>query len=250
MKNKLISLIVGASLLLTPCTVLAKGGSCDYDTAHELYVASAQRAEVTAETRPEYPVANAAMDNDNLRDNSYTRFVETDEKHFLTITSVEDGWAVFGHEESFGVCPDRVYDVEVFIRNDASLCMDGHLPSECDKTLQDVKVRVAFPDSLSNGHSSCLLVEISSSNGNPVSISDYVELTGVSGEERNLTDAKDVRLALVPGSIVVETDGLTDGMQLDANELFGDDGASVGYYSLDSGIPAGYSLRVKFQIQT
>lgn len=239
MKKRLISLMLGVSLLLVPCTALAKGGACDYDTAHDLYMASVDRAEVTSETRPEYPVANSATDNESLRDNDYTRFVETNEKHFLTIISEEDEWALFGHEESFGVKPDKVYDVEIFLRNDASLCLDGHSPSECEKTLQDVKVRVAFPDSLEDGHYSCLVAEITSENGDPMSVSDYIELIGVD----------DVHLKLVPDSVVVETDGLTDGMKLDAKEFFGD-GASVGYYSLDSGIPAGYTVRVKFQIQT
>lgn len=238
--KKIVGLVVCASLLALPCQVSAMGGEYDYDAANALYLAGSGRTAITAETRPEYPVMNSAIDNAYIRDHGTARFVETDEKHFLTLNSTNDEWAVFGHEESLGIKPGGIYDIETYIRNDATLCTDGHLPSECSKTLKGVRVRAAFPNELYKGQFGCIVIEIISENGTPTVVADYIEVLG----------SENVHLSLVPNSIVIQTDGLTNGTQLNFEEFFSEKGAAVGYYSLDSGIPAGYAIKVKFQIQT
>ncbi len=240
MHKKIVGLVMSGCLLLTPVTVLARGEYADNEAVQDQYVASA-RETVDAHTRPDYPLLNAAVDNVNIRDNEYTRFVEGSERHFVTIFCEEDEKAVFGHEEMCGIEPNKTYDVEIFIRNDASLCLE-HSPLQCDKTLQDVKVKAAYPDSLMPKQSGCITVEISSANGTTKSAVDFVELFGASEEQ--------VFLRLAADSLMIESDGLTDGMTLDHDTFFGTEGAEVGYFSLDSGIPAGYFLKVKFKIQT
>lgn len=239
MYKKKVGLVMGCLLLLTPCTVLARGEVYDYDAAQERYVAST-RESVDVATRPEYPLLNAATDNEAVRSNEFTRFVEANERHFITITCREDEKAVFGHEEMCGIEAGKTYDVEIYIRNDATLCLE-HSPMDCDKTLRDVKVKAAYPDDLSPNQNGCIVVEISSSNGTTESAVDFVELVGAGDET--------VHLLLDTPSLLIESDGLTDGVELDHDAFFGE-GAEVGYFSLGSGVPAGYSLKVKFTIRT
>lgn len=238
MIKKIFGLVM-IGFLLVPCTALARG-EYDYETAQDRYTESARGA-VDTETRPELPLLNGATDNVGMRDNEHTRFVEGNERHFVTIACEEDEWVIFGHEEMCGIETGKLYDVEIYLRNDATLCLT-HSPLECDKTLREVKVKAAYPDMLAPNQSGCIIVEIDSANGTTESAVDFVELVGMGDEE--------IFLRLVADSLVVESSGLTDGAKLDHDAFFGADGAEVGYFSLDSGIPAGYSLKVKFQIQT
>lgn len=230
--------IMLCSLLLVPNTAQARG-DYDYDAAQVRYTESA-REEVTMETRPEYALLNGAIDNESIRDYDYARFTEMNERHFLTLVSEEDQRVVFGHEETFSLETGKVYTVEIYLRNDATLCLE-HSPLGCEKTLQEVKVKAAYPDMLTQNQYGCVMVEITSANGEPQAVTDFVEIIN-SGESS-------VYLSLVEDSLVIESLGLTNGMQLDQKALF-DDGVEVGFFSLDSGIPAGYALKVKFQIQT
>lgn len=236
--KKMCGLILGCALLMTPLFAQARG-DIDTENVHEQYVAKAKRAELTTETRPEYAVANSALDNESVRSNDFTRFVETDERHFLTIYCEEDERAIFGHEECLGLEKGKVYDVEIYIRNDATLCLE-HLPDECEKTLRDVKVKAGYPDVLDENKFDYVIVEIATANGQPTRIMDYIEIVGI----------EPVVLAVDPDSIVIESDGLTNGAVLPSEELFGEEGAEIGYFSLDSGLPAGHDLRVKFKIKT
>ena len=145
-----------------------------------------------------------------------------DERNFVR---VREAGSNATYADNINVEPGKEYEIYIYYHNNAA----GNLNKEGKGIAENVRVKTALPEKISAGQVAAVRGEIRSTNANPTMVYDVTYLT-----------AKDtVYMRYVPNSAVLHNTGTANGSILDANALFGEDGAKIAYWADSWGIIPG-----------
>lgn len=145
-----------------------------------------------------------------------------DERNFVR---VREAGSNAKYVDNITVEPGKEYEIYIYYHNNAA----ANLNKEGKGIAENVRVKTASPEKISAGQVAAVRGEISSTNANPTMVYDVTYLTA----------KETVYMRYVPNSAVLHNAGTANGSILDANALFGENGAKIAYWSDSWGIIPG-----------
>lgn len=197
MNKKLFIIAVGVlSILVSPATVLAWGPDRPTYT-NEVPAASATFNSITN---------NAAVG---------------DEREFVRIREKKEGekYTANTDDSGFLIEPGKAYEVYIYYHNDAA----SNTNATGEGIATDVRVNTHFTSKITPSSPGYVNAKIMSADANPKDVWDELKL--ISNE--------DVTLKFIANSAVIHNSWATNGMILNAENLFSDNGAYIGVDSLN-----------------